>query len=86
MNNRHKRTLAAIFEEPTRADVGWSDIESLFVAVGAGVTEGSGSRVRVAIGEVRAVFHRPHPQRVTDRGALRSVRTFLSRAGIEAED
>lgn len=86
MNNRHKRTLAAIFEDPTRANVEWADIESLFDAVGAEISEGNGSRVRVSLNETRAVFHRPHPRPETDRGALRSVRTFLSRAGIEPEN
>ncbi len=59
----------------------WADIERLFAALGAEVSEGAGSRLRVALGGVRAVFHRPHPERVTDRGALRSVRRFLADAG-----
>jgi hypothetical protein len=29
-----------------------------------------------------AVLHRPHPQKETDKGAVRSVRRFLSEAGI----
>ena len=86
MNSRHKRTLAAIYEEPTRANVAWADIESLFHAVGAEVSEGSGSRMRVSLGGVRAVSHRPHPRPETDRGALRSVRSFLGSAGVAPED
>ena len=31
---------------------------------------------------VDAVFHRPHPAKETDRGALRSVRRFLREAGV----
>ena len=50
--------------------------------MGADVSEGKGSRVRVALNGVRAVFHRPHPQKVTDKGALKSVRRFLLTAGI----
>ena len=30
MNTRHQRTLIAIFENPTRANINWKDIESLF--------------------------------------------------------
>jgi hypothetical protein len=30
----------------------------------------------------RAVFHEPHPERVTDKGAVKSVREFLLNAGI----
>jgi hypothetical protein len=82
MNARHRRTLAAIYERPERSDIVWRDIEALFVALGAEVSEGSGSRVRVALNGVRAVFHRPHPERVTDKGAVKSVRRFLGEAGV----
>lgn len=82
MNNRQRKTLAAIFEEPTRSDVEWSAIESLFVALGGTLKPGNGSRVRVALNGVRQVFHRPHPERVTDKGAVVSVRGFLERAGV----
>ncbi len=82
MNARHRRTLAAIYERPERSDIVWRDIEALFVALGADVSEGSGSRVRVALNGVRAVIHRPHPERVTDKGAVKSVRRFLGEAGV----
>ena len=86
MNSKQRRTLAAVFAEPTRADIEWSAIETLLRALGASVEEGSGSRVRVALNDVRAVFHRPHPQRETDRGAVQSVRLFLTNAGVGMED
>jgi hypothetical protein len=54
----------------------------LFVACGGEVSEGEGSRVRSALNGVRAVFHRPHPQKETDKGAVKSVRRFLTEAGI----
>jgi len=82
LNSRQERTRAAIFADPVRADIPWSDIESLFRALGATITQGSGSRVRVRFGGLGQVFHRPHPERVTDRGAVRSVRTFLTSAGF----
>lgn len=82
MNNRQRATLAAIFEEPVRANIGWIDVESLLRALGAEVREGRGSRVRIALDGVRAVFHRPHPERETDRGAVRSMRDFLTAAGV----
>ncbi|WP_188881587.1 type II toxin-antitoxin system HicA family toxin [Alicyclobacillus cellulosilyticus] len=81
MNAAHWGVLAAIFEDPVRSDVRWSDVESLLLACGAEVTEGRGSRVRVVLNGVRAVFHRPHPTDVTDKGALKSVRRFLIEAG-----
>ena len=83
MNARHRKTLEAIFARPERADIAWRDIESLLVALGAEVTEGNGSRVRVALHGVRAVFHRPHPQKETEKGAVKSVRRFLLEAGVQ---
>lgn len=82
MNRKQQKTLEAIFEEPVRANIAWKDIEALFLVLGAEVSEGSGSRVRVALHGVRAVFHRPHPQKETDKGAVKSVRRFLQEAGV----
>jgi hypothetical protein len=83
MNSRHRKTLAALYERPERADIAWREIEALLLVVGAELSEGSGSRIRVALNGVRAVFHRPHPQKETDKGAVKSVRRFLQEAGIE---
>jgi len=82
VNSRHRKTLAAVFSEPTRADIPWVDIEALFVACGAQLREGSGSRLRITLGGRSAVFHRPHPRTVTDRGSVRSARRFLFNAGV----
>jgi len=83
MNSRHEKTLKSIFERPERADIAWREIESLFIALGAEISEGNGSRIRVALKGVRAVFHPPHPQKETDKGAVRSVRRFLETAGVK---
>ena len=85
LSSKHRKTLRAVFDEPTRSNVPWADVEKLLVVLGAEVTEGSGSRVRVALGGVRAVFHRPHPQRETDKGALKSARRFLREAGHQPD-
>ena len=85
LSTEHRKTLRAVYDEPVRSNVPWSDVEKLFAALGAEITEGSGSRVRVALGGVRAVFHRPHPQRETGKGALRSVRRFLREAGHQPD-
>lgn len=82
MNSKNRRTLAAIFEEPTRADIAWASVESLFRALGGIVEEGRGSRVRVALHDIAAVFHRPHPGREIKKGAVEGVREFLRNAGV----
>jgi HicA toxin of bacterial toxin-antitoxin, len=82
MNSRHRRTLVQIFAEPTAADLRWVEIEALLRALEADISEGAGSRVRVALGGVRAVFHRPHPSPETKRSSARAVRELLIVAGI----
>jgi hypothetical protein len=82
MNRRQRAVLAQIYTEPARADIRWTDIEALFRALDAEISEGAGSRVRVALNGVRAVFHRPHPSPQTKRGTVRSVRDFLEQAGV----
>lgn len=83
LNKQNTRILCAVFTVPPSPNVRWSDIETLLRALGAEITEGAGSRVRVKLNGLRAVFHRPHPRPETDKGALVSVRRFLKEAGIE---
>ncbi|MDA3800175.1 MAG: type II toxin-antitoxin system HicA family toxin [Kiritimatiellae bacterium] len=82
MNKKHTRTLEKIVEKPERSDIPWKDIESLIIALGGDITEGRGSRVRIYLNDVRAVFHRPHPKRVTNKGAVSSMKKFLKAAEV----
>lgn len=84
LSGRHQATLEAVFADPVRAGIPWRDIETMLAACGAEITEGHGSRVRVALNGIRAVFHRPHPQKETDKGAVKSVRRFLQEAEIQS--
>jgi hypothetical protein len=54
--------------------------------LGAELSEGRGSRVRIVLRGVRAVFHRPHPAKETDRGAVKSMRRFLQEAGVRHDE
>lgn len=83
MKKKHKKTLLAIFKDPIQSNVLWNDIEALLLALGAEISEGAGSRVRIALNNVRAVFHRPHPEKETDKGALKSMRRYLINAGVK---
>ncbi len=82
MRNRHLATYKAIFEDPVQSNINWQDIEALLRSLGAELSEGRGSRVRIALNGVRAVFHRPHPEKETDKGAVKSMRDFLTSAGV----
>jgi len=82
MNNKPRKTLAAVFTDPVSGTVEWSAIEKLLVAAGVRVIEGNGSRVRFEKdGEVET-FHRPHPAKEAKRYQVRAARTFLERIGI----
>jgi len=83
MNSKHKKTLELVFKDPIQSNILWSDIIGLFVALGSKISEGEGSRVRIKLNGTRAVFHRPHPQKTTDKGAVNSVRKFLENAGVK---
>lgn len=80
--SRKRATLEAVLAEPVRAGIVWRDIETMLVACGAEISEGQGSRVRISLNGIRAEFHRPHPQKETDKGAVKSIRRFLQEAEI----
>ena len=83
MNSKQKRTLAAVFADPVSATIEWAAVESLLIAVGCHVVEGSGSRVRFAQGLEVEFFHRPHPAKEAKRYQIRAARDFLIRLGVE---
>ncbi len=85
MRRKHLRTLLAIFEDPVRAGIAWADIESLFKSLDALVQNRGGSKVAVYLNDTVGIFDRPHPDRNTDKGAVKSVRRFLLTAGISPE-
>lgn len=86
MNQKQLKTLKLIFKNPVQSNVKWADIEALLKTLDAELSEGNGSRLRVELSGVKAVFHRPHPRKETDKGALVSVRKFLINAGINHDE
>lgn len=83
MHRKHHRTLELVFSRPVSGGVKWRDIEALFVALGADITEREGSRVGVKLFADRRVFHRPHPSPDTDKAAVESVRKWLETNGVK---
>ncbi len=83
MSKKHQKILQQIFQNPVQSSIAWKDIEAMLVSLGAEISEGNGSRVRIALNDVRAVFHRPHPQKETDKGAVVSMRRFLKEANVK---
>lgn len=84
MNATHRKTLAAIFANPTPSSLEWRKIETLFVALGAQIVEGNGSRVRFELNGVVASFHRPYPRKEAKPYQVRDTREFLFQAGVKS--
>lgn len=83
MNSKQRKTLAAIFREPVSGTIDWADIESLLIAAGCAIIEGSGSRVRFSFANEVESFHRPHPDKEAKRYQVRAAREFLLRIGVK---
>jgi len=74
--------LRAVFTDPVNGNIEWRKIEALFLALGAVRTERAGSAVSFVLNDVRADFHRPHPDRAALRYRVKDARSFLKQAGI----
>ncbi|HBC0357084.1 TPA: type II toxin-antitoxin system HicA family toxin [Citrobacter farmeri] len=82
LSARHQKILQQIFSLPTPAALEWRKIEALFVALGAKVSEGNGSRVRFEINQVVASFHRPHPEKEAKVYQVKDAMAFLIAVGV----
>ena len=77
VNNKHRKTLEAVWADPVNGNIEWSRIESLLIALGCRVIEGAGSSVTFDWQGRRATFHRPHPGKEALRYRVRAAREFL---------
>jgi hypothetical protein len=82
VNARQRKTLAAIFVEPTLASIVFADIEALFKALGGTVFEREGSRVKIELSGHQWRCHRPHPGKEAKRYQVEEARELLERAGV----
>jgi len=83
MNKKHQKTLDTIYSRSVPKTLAWKRIETLFIALGAKVIEGRGSRVRFELNSIVATFHRPHPQKEAKPYQVRDAKHFLEQAGIK---
>jgi hypothetical protein len=79
MNAKHRKTLVAIFADPVNGNIEWRRIEALFLALGARMVEGEGSRVTFFLNGRRADFHRPHPGKEALRYGVTELPVNFSR-------
>ena len=74
MNSKQRSTLKTIFKNPVPSNLDFKRMEALFLALGAKLIEGDGSRVS---------FHRPHPHKEAKPYQVRDARSFLKLAGVK---
>jgi hypothetical protein len=82
MNAKHRKTLSAIFERPTKASISFQDVEALIKTLGGTVTERRGSRVKIELAGEQWRCHRPHPGKEARRYQIEEARELLERAGV----
>lgn len=83
MKRKHLTTLKQVYSHPVMGGIRWADVESLFMGLGADISEREGSRIAVVLfGQVR-IFHRPHPAPTTDKGAVTAIRHWLETNGVK---
>ncbi len=79
MNSKLCKTLEGVFSRSVQKGLEWARIESLFLALGAELIEGRGSRVHFVLNGVVGTFHRLHPAKeakpypVRDAGDLAGI-------------
>lgn len=83
MNAGARKILEAIFSDPVKNAIPWRDVESLFISLGARVSEGSGSRVKFEIADHSASFHRPHSPSTARVYQIKQARKFLTDIGFK---
>lgn len=82
MNTKQLKILKAVFEKPTRKNISWQDIETLFESLGAEIANRGGSVVTIKMGGRPQTFHRPHPEKEAPAYCINHVRRFLTENGV----
>jgi hypothetical protein len=85
LSKKHCRTLCAMFEEPTWANIRWVDFLALCKALGAELPKPgktAGSRQRIGLHGRKTVLHKPHPEPTMKKGSVESARDFPKNAGV----
>lgn len=87
LSSKHKKTLLDIWTNPPSANIKWNRVEALVKAAGGRIEQGNGSRVRFIIDGRVGRFHTPHKNGSnTDKGAVNSLRKYLTDCGITPDN
>lgn len=83
MNSKHKKTLAAIYANPTSSGIAFADVQKLLLALGAVLFEREGSRVKFVLRGMDWHAHRPHPGKECKKYQIEGVRELLEKLEIK---
>lgn len=67
---KHLKTLEAIQRHPVPANIKYQDFEAMIIAMGYERHLDGGSQVTFTKGARQYMYHRPHPRKDVDKGAL----------------
>ncbi|MEJ5212032.1 MAG: type II toxin-antitoxin system HicA family toxin [Burkholderiales bacterium] len=82
MSHKHDQLLKALFHDPVSGNIHWREVESLLHHLGAKVEPAHGARFKVVLNGAEGFLHHPHHSSVLTRDHIKTVREFLTRAGI----
>lgn len=82
MKKKHHDILQAIFAQPTRKNISWSDVEKLIKALGGDIVNKAGSVVTFRFNSHIITFHRPHPQKEAKTYMIHKLRKYLIKCEI----
>ena len=84
MKRKYQKTLEAIFSHPISSNIKWADVVAMLTAYGAEVDESrEGSRVAIILEGNIVIQHKRHPSPNMDKGAVASLRKFLTDCGVK---
>ncbi|MDR2820249.1 MAG: type II toxin-antitoxin system HicA family toxin [Desulfovibrio sp.] len=82
MNSGQRKTLAAIFSNPTPKALAWDDLVSLLLALECDMEKDGGSHFAFRRNNKKIDFHRPHPGKEIKPYQVRDAKNFLINIGV----
>lgn len=82
MKTKHHNILQAIFTQPTRKNILWTDVEKLIKVLGGDIVNKAGSVVTFRLNGNIITFHRPHPQKEAKIYMIQKLRKYLIKCDI----
>ncbi len=78
--SKKDKTLKAIFTNPKKSNIKWSDFVSLVKSLGGTVeSDNSGSNHTFRLGKQILNLHRPHPNNEIKKCYIKIIREFLEK-------